>query len=352
MKKRPAKRRILKILCIALAAVLLSMPIATVAVYEAIFCRRYETAPWLQFSAGDFDGLQVQRSDFESAGETLAGYMYSKPGADAGVVVLAHGLGGGGHNHYMPLIDYFTSGGYCVFTYDARGNDNSGGKSVRGLPQGIIDLDSAISHAEGLPQYEGLPFMLFGHSWGAFSSANVLALHPEIEAAVIVAGFNESEDLLRLYGETYAGKAGGLLMPLMELYEYIKFGGKYASLTALEGFAATDAEVLIVHSADDETVPVECGYDIFHEAFGDSERFEFVLYEDRGHGYPFCSEEAAAYRDEINAGYDAYIHENGLEYSDANKEAFMDAQLDMQRAFEPDAALIKQIIDLYNSSVQ
>ena len=38
-----------------------------------------------------------------------------------GVVVIAHGLGGGGQNTYMDLADYFTSNGYLVFAYDVTG---------------------------------------------------------------------------------------------------------------------------------------------------------------------------------------------------------------------------------------
>lgn len=50
-------------------------------------------------------------------------------------MVIAHGLGGGGHNTYMPFIDYFTSNSYYVFAYDVRGNDYSDGVEV--LPQCI-----------------------------------------------------------------------------------------------------------------------------------------------------------------------------------------------------------------------
>ena len=69
----------------------------------------------------------------------------------------------------MPVINRLASGGYYVFAYDAHGNDNSGGNSVRGLPQGIADLALAIEHVSCIEEYKGLPVMLFGHSWGAYS---------------------------------------------------------------------------------------------------------------------------------------------------------------------------------------
>ena len=144
---------------------LIIMPVSTVIVYEAIFSTRYETLDWMRFSVQDYEGLQMQRSDFESGGVTLAGYKYSKQTEQVkGVVIIAHGMGGGGQNTYMPFADCFTSNGYYVFAYDARGNDNSGGDSVRGLPQGVMDLDSAICHVKSLDEYRDLPIMLFGHS--------------------------------------------------------------------------------------------------------------------------------------------------------------------------------------------
>lgn len=140
MKKRNKKKIILiSIVSFLLAIPLVILPILSVGVYESIFGERYETASWMQFSVEDYEELQMERSDFQSEDVTLAGYKYSKANQEVkGVVVIAHGLGGGGHNTYMPFVDYFTSNGYYVFAYDGRGNDNSGGDSVGGLPQGII----------------------------------------------------------------------------------------------------------------------------------------------------------------------------------------------------------------------
>ena len=134
MEKKPKNKKkiiLISIISVLLAIPLIILPITTVIVYESIFGEHYETASWLEFSVEDYEGLQIERSDFQSEDVTLAGYKYSKDNqAVKGVVVIAHGLGGG-HNTYMPFIDYFTSNGYYVFAYDARGNDNSGVTSAR-----------------------------------------------------------------------------------------------------------------------------------------------------------------------------------------------------------------------------
>ena len=347
--KGKAKAIIISVICVILSVPLIILPVTTVIVYESIFGERYETASWLEFSVEDYEGLQMERSDFQSEDVTLAGYKYSRADQEVkGVVIIAHGLGGGGHNTYMPFIDYFTSNGYYVFAYDARGNDNSGGDSVGGLPQGIICLDNALHHVVAIEEYQDLPITLFGHSWGGYSVGNVLYMHPEIKAAVIVAGFNESEDLLEYQGEQMAGAGVHILMPYLKLYERIKFGKEFTVVSAIQGLEKTEAGIMVVHSKDDATVPTKYGYDKFYEAFGNSDRFEFVLYEYKGHDYLFYSEAAWAYREQLNAEYKSYVEDNGREYSAETKEEFMNGYLDKKQCFEPDPVLMEHIIDMFD----
>lgn len=342
----------ISVIAILLAIPLVVLPLITVVVYEIVFGQRYETAQWMAFSVADYQGLQVENCEIPTGNnKTLAGYQYKKADQNIkGVVVMAHGLGGGGHNMYMPFIDYFTSHGYYVFAYDATGNGNTAGDSVEGLPQGVKDLDAAICYAESAAIYEGLPVVLFGHSWGAYSAGNVLNLHPEIKAVVMVAGFNESEDLIFHQGKNIVGDLATILVPYVSLYEQIKFGAEYTNISAIAGLKNTDAGVLIVHSQDDTTVPVVYGYDKFYEAFGesDSERFDFVLYEDRGHSYLFYSEAANAYREQLNADYRTYVETNGGAYNEETKIAFMQEHLDKKQCFEPDSELMQQIMALYD----
>ena len=348
--KGKAKPIIISVICVILSVPLIILPVTTVIVYESIFGERYETASWLEFSVEDYEGLQMERSDFQSEDVTLAGYKYSKANQEVkGVVVIAHGLGGGGHNTYMPFIDYFASNGYYVFAYDARGNDNSGGDAVDGLPQGIICLDNALHHVVAIEEYQDLPVTLFGHSWGGYSVGNVLNMHPDIKAAVIIAGFNESEDLLEYQGQQMAGTGVHILMPYLKLYERIKFGKEFTAVSAIQGLEKTNAGIMVVHSKDDATVPTKYGYDKFYEAFGNSDRFEFVLYEDKGHDYLFYSEAAWAYREQLNADYKSYVEDNGREYSAETKEEFMNGYLDKKQCFEPDPILMKQILNMFDT---
>ena len=110
-------------------------PIIADAVYKDNFGQRFETYEPTARSVDEFEGLNVEEYTFESdKGQKLAGYKYYRETEPKGVVVLAHGFGGGGHNSYMNIADYFTTCGYVVFAYDATGNDKSEGEEVGGLP--------------------------------------------------------------------------------------------------------------------------------------------------------------------------------------------------------------------------
>ncbi len=353
MKTGKDKKKVIwvSVIAILLAIPLVVLPLTTVIIYEAVFGQRYETAQWLAFSVEDYQGLQVKNCEIPTErNKSLAGYQYAKANQNIkGVVVMAHGLGGGGHNTYMPFIDYFTSHGYYVFAYDATGNDNTVGDAVEGLPQGVKDLDAAICYVENLAIYKDLPVVLFGHSWGAYSAGNVLNLHPEIKAVVMVAGFNESEDLIFYQGKNIVGDMAAIIVPYVSVYEQIKFGPEYTNISAIEGMKNAEAGVLVIHSQDDTTVPAMYGYDKFYEAFSESERFAFVLYEDRGHSYLFYSEAANAYREQLNADYRTYVEASGGEYNEEIKTEFMRQYLDKKKCFEPDPELMQQIMALYDA---
>lgn len=358
MKRKAKKSKFKKILISIIAFIVISavvvMPVVAAIVYESIFSYRFEPEEWMAFVPEDFPGLQQECCRFESMdGATLAGYKYSRENPDnestpAGVVVIAHGLGGGGQSLYMNVADFFTENNYLVFAYDATGNGESEGDDVRGLPQGVRDLCSALDYVKTQPEYSELPIMLFGHSWGAYSSGAVLEYHPDISAVVMVSGFNESADMLEQESVATVGPVARLTLPYVYLYEKIKFG-KFSQTSAVKGFQKSSADVMIIHSEDDTDVLIKNGYNIFYEKFGDSERFTFIKYENRGHSYVYCSEKSSAARQYLNEKYAEYVEANGGKYTSEIKAEFMEANMDRLVCFELDNDLMQRILDFYNS---
>ncbi len=303
-KKKSAKPIIIILIClVVLAAAWIGISLGLYGIY---FGRRFETNAFNMNHVENFEGLERTRYEFTSdKGQTIVGYMYSSSESHKGIIILAHGYGAGGHNSYMPSINYFAQNGYYVFAYDATGNDESGGKGIGGVPQGVIDLNYAINFVENSGDFPDLPIGLFGHSWGGYSVTNVLTYHPEIEAVIECSGPNSSSDLVEGGGTKVIGPVVKVLMPVIKIYERTKYG-EYATNSALDGFASTEAEIMVVHSSDDNIVPIEYGYDIYYEVYKDDPRFTFVRLEDKGHNMF------------LNVKNNAELYESFVEFYDEN----------------------------------
>ncbi|MGF7145925.1 hypothetical protein HNQ56_004373 [Anaerotaenia torta] len=348
------KRKIIIILGVVLIALLFVVPFGLAAmIYEDNFGSRYTSYAPMSRSMEEFEGLSSQRYTFKSKqGQTLVGYKYYRDLENVkGLVVIAHGLGGGGHNSYLDVADLFTSRGYLVFAYDATGNDESEGDAVRGIPQGLIDLDYALRFVKETPDFKDLPIMLFGHSWGGYSVGSVLNLHPEVKAVVMVAGFNKSMDIIYEEGKRIAGDGIDALMPFLTLYEKIKFG-KYASYSCIEGFENTDTEVMIIHSADDEMISQELSFNLFYEPYNNNPRFHFVKYDDRGHNYVYYSAASHSYRNEFNKAFDEYNNSLKEELTAELKTAYFKDHLDKKSLFDLDQELMDSIVTLYDNAAR
>ena len=356
MKKTKSKR--LKVLLIVLGTIIFLLAagvgILSVYIYNENFNKRFDSYEPLMLRLEDFDGLQRAIYQFPSnKGQMLKGYLYSTGDDQKGIVIIAHGFGGGGHNSYMDAADYFARNGFLVFAYDATGCDESEGKGVGGLPQGVIDLDHAISFVEKSGNFPELPIMLFGHSWGGYSVTNVLAWHPEVRAVISCSGFNASSDMFEAEGRKEAGDGIALFMPFVKLHEILHYG-KYASNTAMDGFAASDSAVLILHSADDNMVPISIGYDIYNEKYGNDSRFSFIRLENRGHNYVF---DDMTYINDFNKGFDNWLETLDYDYKAgenldrfaADKADYIHQNLDREQwSHKLDENLFESFVLFYN----
>lgn len=105
--------------------------------YENNINRRFESYPPRMLHVEDFGGLNRTRYAFVSdKGQALIAHMYSSGKESRGIIVIAHGIDGDGHNSYMDCANYFAQHEYDVFAYDASGNDESRGKGVKKFSKG------------------------------------------------------------------------------------------------------------------------------------------------------------------------------------------------------------------------
>lgn len=329
-----------------LTILILPKPLAK-AVYNQNFSVRCSTYKPFAPNLSDYADLSREKHTFKSdKNQTLVGYKYFyTPDSQKGLVVLAHGFGGGGHINYLNIIDYFAKNGYLVFAYDATGNDESEGEVVGGLPQGIIDLDYALQYVKSTQEFQNLPIYLWGHSWGGYSVGSVLKLHPDIKAACVVAGFNSSIDMLESEGRNIAGSVIDFVLPAFEKLEKELFG-EIASMSILESVESVDVPVMFIHCADDRMIPISTSFDRYYEKFSNDSKYSFVKFEDRGHNYLCFSDEARNYRNEYNQACNLYA-QSVEEVTNEMWFSYDSKNFDTKRAFQLDEELMSKILEFY-----
>lgn len=283
---------------------------------------------------------------FKSGDNTLQGYVYGMD-QDMGLVVIAHGLGGGADS-YLPQISYFLDQGWRVFAYDATGSFDSEGKTSKGFPQALIDLDAALTYINTQPEYTDLPIMLFGHSWGGYAVANVLHYNHDIAGVVSISGVNRPMDIIIEQGRRMLGGFINIEYPFLWLYQRILFG-EVASLNAVDAINQSDVPVLIIHGTEDEMVSYKESSIIakIDRITNPKVRSISISEEDRnGHNNLFRSYEAIDYINEINIIYrelyDSY--EQNIPY-EINQDFY--SKIDRSLAQDINTDLMSEINNFY-----
>lgn len=302
------------------------------------------------FSDNDYAYLNISHPDFKrtparflsNKSQELQGYFYAYEETPyQGLIVLAHGIGGG-HDSYLVETEYLARAGYLVFTYDNTGTNESEGKNLIGLSQSAIDLHHALTFVEGIPALQDLPLLLYGHSWGGFAVATVNNYPHNVKGIVSVAGFAENNNVLKQEGRKMVGNAIEIFMPYLGLYEQFLFGAA-ADDTGISGLAQTDAQVLLLHSTDDDVVDYEENFGRYLDAFGDDPRFTFYPLTNHGH--------AATLTPEGNQKFIA-LRDQMKEIEDKESAIYLALQKEKnQNKFNLDPEVMKTITDFYDTVV-
>lgn len=339
------------ILIIVLVSVLVAIQAAVWLAYDGIFKTNFTSPVDDDYTTlADYPFMEMEEVSFESVNnQPLYGGLYKsrrveKPTA---LVIVNHGFGGG-YAWYLPQIAYLAQNNFLVLAFDKTGNDQSKADGVRGLPQGILDLKSALNYVRSLDSVKELPIMLYGHSWGAYSSCAVLEDEKDIMAVASLSSFNSSLDMLVEQGCILLGDYMQLATPFLWMCDFMRFG-KYATYSSLDGLASTDTEVLLFHSNDDATIPIKQGLTIYQEKLSYKENLHFVEMTGKKHDVYF-SEEATAYRVNARKTLAKLKDENGVVSEEAYAE-FLETH-DRLAANALDENVMQQIIAFYNKALR
>lgn len=357
MKKinKTTKRRIIG-RSIAAFLVIYSMVsmIAGIVIYNGQF-PRYERHD-MDVSAGlryeDLEEAYPRKLvSFKSGENLLQGYVYGKEDAKA-LVVVVHGLGGGADS-YLPQITYFVDQGWQVFSYDATGSFDSEGKTTKGFPQALLDLNYALSYLKTQSDTKDKPVLLFGHSWGGYAAATILHYEQDIAAVVSVSGANSSMEMIMEQGEKIMGSFIKLQYPYLWLYERILFG-KAASFSAEDALRHTEVPTFIVHGKEDEMVGYHQSSIISKIRTLDHPYVTTLTIDEpgrSGHMDLFRSKASMDYISEVNEKYrEIYdTYDSNIPY-DVKKEFY--AKIDRALAQDLNLSLMEEINSFYLKSLK
>ena len=250
-----------------------------------LFSRCDDTKTVFYYSNENFAGLNKEPYQFNAAaGHVLQGYIYSynDPIPDR-IVVFDHGFGGG-HRAYMKEIELLCRHGYTVFAYDHTGCMESGGETPNGLAQSLCDLNDCISTLKADKRFAGVDISVVGHSWGAFSTMNIAALHPEISHIVALSGFVSVQQMIKTF---YAGPLKFYRRAVLELEK--GSNPRFFDFDAAQSLAKSKTKALLIYSEDDKLCR-RVHYDILKEKLSGKENIKFLLVKDKGHNPNYTKE--------------------------------------------------------------
>ena len=263
---------------------------------KQMYGRCDDTGVAYYFSADDFEGLNKRGYKFQSPmGHTLQGYFYwyENP-IENRLVVFEHGMGGG-HRSYMREIETIAKKGYMVFAYDHTGCMESGGENTNGFGQSLNDLDCCIKSLKADGKFKGEEITVIGHSWGGFSTQNVVALHPDLKSVVAMCGFSSVK---RMVDQHFGGMLKGYAKAIYALEE--KSNPEYVKFDAAQTLANTEVKALIVHSANDPLVKSDIHFNVMKEAAQHNKNVEFMLVDGKAHS-PNYTYDAVKIKDDFFA---------------------------------------------------
>ena len=284
-------------------------------IYNGQFPRydRHDTTVTVGLRYEDIEAQYPRRLvSFKSGINRLQGYVYGLH-QEPGLVVVVHGIGGGADS-YLSQITYFVDQGWRVFAYDATGSFDSEGKTTKGFPQALIDLNAALTYINSQEEFASLPILLFGHSWGGYAVANILHYDYEIAGVAAVSSANSPMEMIIEQGRNMMGGFIYIQYPYVWLHQRILFG-KTASLNAVDAINGSDVPVLIIHGIEDEFVAYEGSSIISNLKRISNPNVRAITLSEpgrSGHNNLFRSDAGMDYIDEINITYrklyDHYEH--------------------------------------------
>jgi dipeptidyl aminopeptidase/acylaminoacyl peptidase len=188
-------------------------------------------------------------------GKRLAGWLI--PAATEGkapAVVIIHGWGGNADT-MLPLAPVLHDAGFALLLVDARCHGLSDEDSFTSLPRFAEDLGHAVDWLKQRPEVDAGAIAVLGHSVGAGAVLLTAARRDDIAAAVSVAAFTHPVAMMRRW---FAAKHIPYLPFGWLILRYVEkvIGHRFDDIAPVNTIRRVRCPTLLVHGAEDTTVPV------------------------------------------------------------------------------------------------
>ena len=217
-------------------------------------------------------GLSYHEVSIPSAdGKRLFGWFIAATGnVPAPAVAVLHGWGGNAEM-MLPLAAPLHGAGFAVLLFDARNHGRSDADSFSSMPRFAEDLEHALEWLARQPGVDAGKLAALGHSVGGAAAILAASRRRSLAAVVSIAAFAHPHGMMRrLLGSHH--------IPYVPLGWYVLryvqhvIGHRFSDIAPCNTIREVRCPVLLVHGAEDATVPVEEAKAIYSNRPGDHVR--------------------------------------------------------------------------------
>jgi len=206
-------------------------------------------------SPADF-GLAFEEVSIPAAdGKRLFGWVIPAPHRPAPAVAILHGWGGNAEM-MLPLAPSLHRAGYAVLLFDARCHGRSDPDTFASLPRFAEDLEHALDWLAQQPAVDPTRLAALGHSVGAGAALLAASRSQWLAAVVSVSAFAHPESMMRRFLASRRIPHHPLGRHILRHVEKT-IGYRFDDIAPVHTIRQVRCPVLLVHGAEDETVPVE-----------------------------------------------------------------------------------------------
>ncbi len=188
-------------------------------------------------------------------GRSLFGWFVPAVGAGPGpAAVLLHGWGGNAET-LLPLAPPLQQAGFALLLVDARCHGRSDQDSFASMPRFAEDLDHAVDWLQQQDDVDPRRVAVIGHSVGAGAVLLAASRRADIAAAVSIAAFAHPQEMMRRLLASKHIPYRPLGWYILRYVQYI-IGHRFDDIAPLATISRIRCPTLLVHGAEDTTVPV------------------------------------------------------------------------------------------------